>query len=33
MKLSLIDNDDEIISLTNFVKNFEKYVLKSTFNI
>jgi hypothetical protein len=33
MKLSSIDNDDEIISLTNFVEKSEEYILKSTFDI
>jgi hypothetical protein len=33
MKASSIDDDDEIISLSNFVEKFEEYILKSTSDI
>jgi ABC-type uncharacterized transport system permease subunit len=33
MKSSSIDDDDEIISLTNFVEKFEEYILESAFDI
>jgi hypothetical protein len=33
MKSSSIDDDDEIISLTNFVEKSEEYILKSTFDV
>jgi hypothetical protein len=33
MKSSSIDDDDEIISLTNFVEKSEEYILKSAFDI